>query len=207
MCGAESTLHSEPRKDVSPTYPAASVRAPPRSTYLSATGCMTAPASIAGWKSAAWNGSSVSPNVVVPSGQIARAPRPGALAALDVDRADQRAQPSHQRPGAYLGLRDEGRRQHGVDHEDVEPGDVVEHQHAGVRQLGRAARLAHRHRQDGEQLPRPAPLFRRAVFGRESGIAEGRDQQAMREVRAEARDTREARPHRRGLRPHGWAVG
>jgi len=48
-----------------------------------------------------------------------------ALAALDVKRADQGAQPADDRPSAYLRLGDKGGREYRVDDENINPGNVI----------------------------------------------------------------------------------
>ena len=95
-----------------------------------------------------------------PSYCLAGAHRRGALAALYVQSANQRAQPAHDRPAADFRLGDESRGEGRVDHEDVEPGNVIEREHAALGELFRCVLLAHRHRQDREQRSRPAALLR-----------------------------------------------
>ncbi len=127
---------------------------------------------------------------------LARAPHLGALAALDVQRADQRAQPAYHRPAADFRFGDESRGESRVDDEDVEPGDVIEHQHAAAGKLLRCVLFAHGHGEDGEQRVRPTALFHLPFRFGKFRVEQPRDSETAQQVKHEPCQADQAKRNR-----------
>jgi len=119
--------------------------------------------------------------------------------ALDEQRAGVADQPADDRPARELGLADEARRAVRVQHDDVEPRDVVrDEEDVSVVRVDRAvdARLDVHQR---EEPARPAPDQRAPALGADAREEERRRRDAGGDVRAHARDA--PGPHRQADRP------
>ena len=115
-----------------------------------------------------------------------RVDHPGvaAAAAQQEDRVGLRRQPADHRPLPDFGLGDEGERVRGVEREDVEPGDVVGDEQA-ARNSSRQLRVE-ANAEDGEQLPRPAPLERQPSADVDQWVDEADRRHPRKEVQREA---------------------
>src|SRR6266513_3041791 len=136
------------------------------------------------------------------SNRLASAPRRGTLAALDVQRADQRAQPTYHRPGANFRFCDESRGEPRVDDEDVEPRDVIEDQHAATGEPFRRVLFANGHGQDGEERARPTAFPRLPLRLGKFRVEQPRDGEAARQMKREPCQSEKAQRNRSAVGRH-----
>ena len=130
--------------------------------------------------------------------------------AADVQRAGTRGQPAGERPARDFGLGDETRRHHRVDRKDIDPRDVIRHQHRTSRMSavrGGGARDVQLDREYREQLTRPAAYVRPPLVVVDVRKNDARDQHAADEMQDEPRDAQHAHRQRRQRLAHRRACG
>ena len=93
-------------------------------------------------------------------------------------------EPAEDRPVPHFGLGYEGGRNGGIDHEDVQPRDVIGHQQTARRR--HVAGQFKTDSQNGKDVPRPVLLESEAAGRAGPGQEQGRGEQAARQMQCQA---------------------